>query len=440
MGMSIGSRLVLGAHAMGDIGHSLVSTRPGYLRSVEQVVAEMRSLEAQYPNLVKVRTIGTTREGREILAMRLTNDRVTANKPLVTHLAGVHAREIANPAMTMQWARELVEGFGTDAEATALLNSRRIDIIPVLSADAHAAVERGFRGSLDGHGMQRRNGDIFGGVDLNRNFDDGRWGMEGASRHSFMGNYRGPSAASEPETRALQDHLRQEPPGLFIDWHSYGNVVGYPSEVANVPPPDQAGLQAVAERLAELNGYRPEPTFAMYPTSGTTDSFAYQRLGIPAFVIETGTRFHQTERQFAETYARNAPVLAFASKLAADPYRLARTADVGPVAVRAANDGVHLVAEVTPHAGTSQAIVGAELVTDPFAAVGSGVALHVVTGAGTGTAPGASTVEGALDGGLLEQLHGYPALDGQRQLAYVRARMASGDWSPAAATWLPMRA
>ncbi|MCW2949012.1 MAG: Peptidase family [Thermoleophilia bacterium] len=179
---------------------------PGYFRTYEQLKTALYDFQAQYPGLAEVRDIGDSAEkraggaDRDILALVLTNKKLSGAKPSTLHVAGIHAREIANPELLMTWAKQLLTGYGTDAESTMLLDSRETVLVPMLNPDGHAVVERGFAGAKGGNTMQRKStmaGDPSAGTDLNRNFEY-HWGGPGASARSSSETYRGPSAASEP--------------------------------------------------------------------------------------------------------------------------------------------------------------------------------------------------------------------------------------------------
>ncbi|MCW2972714.1 MAG: Carboxypeptidase, partial [Thermoleophilia bacterium] len=209
---------------------------PAYFRTYEQVEAALYDLQAKYPNLVEVRDIGDSAEkvagaaDRDILALVLTNKAKTGVKPSTLHVAGIHAREIANPELLMKFAGNLLTGYGTDAEATMLLDSRETVLVPMLNPDGHAVVERGFAGEKGGYTMQRKstmNGDPAKGTDLNRNYEY-HWGGPGAGTNPGSETYRGPGAASEPETQAIQKYVAAHKPSFFMDWHSYSQLNMYP--------------------------------------------------------------------------------------------------------------------------------------------------------------------------------------------------------------------
>ncbi len=407
---------------------------PAYFRSYEQVKSALGELAARYPDLVEVIDIGDTSEkvagtaDRDVLLLRLTakgmND---GKKPTAFHIAGEHAREIANPELVMRHAVQLLEGYGTDPEATALLQSRVIEIVPMMNPDGHVVVERGYEKAKGGNLMHRKNTAPPAGTDLNRNYDF-KWGGAGASTNPRSDTYRGPSAASEPEVKAIQGRVTDVKPGIFLDWHSYSELNLFPWGDTKDPTPDHAGFQAIANKFSTWNGYTPQQSIKLYPTTGTSKDWTYGTHRIPGFTIETGRTFHQTDAEFERVWGENAPVFNYVAKIADAPFQRVLGPDVVDVHVTAPNvPGVapsssRVRASVSDATNGGQKLAAAELVFDPFADPGTGVAL--------------TAVDGTFDA-VQEQVSGLvQARTGERQLVYVRAQDVGGNWGPLTAQWL----
>lgn len=404
---------------------------PSYFRTYEQLKGAMYELQAKFPDLVEVRDIGDTWEktqgaaDRDVLALVLTNRKVAGDKPSTMHVGGIHAREIANPELLMTFATQLLDGHGRDAESTMLLDARETVIVPMLNADGHAVVERGFAGEKGGNLMKRKNTSGSDGVDLNRNYEF-HWGGPGASSSPRSETYRGPSAGSEPETKAIQTYLKAHKPDLFIDWHSYSKLNMYPWGDTRKPTKDHQAFKAIAEKFTTYNGYSPIQAVQLYPTTGTTDDHAYGAEGVAALAIETGSSFHQSDAEFAKTLRENLPVLTYAVKIADSPF----TRVFGPDALDMVvdPDTKRVSALLTDVNNGKQVIAGAELVLDPAAAAGSGVALQAADGA-------FDEVDETIVGDAAK-LPGLAPDTGDGTLVYVRGRDAQGNWGPLAAQWL----
>ncbi len=112
-------------------------------------------------------------------------------------------------------------------------------------------------------------------VDLNRNFDGGDWVRSGAGTEK----YSGPSAASEPETRATQNFLQSIQPRVVIWWHQVGQHVDDNRGVANYP---------LLQRYAQLTGYPVQyTTCGPYGCTGNATHYVNHRIpGSTSFVVE----------------------------------------------------------------------------------------------------------------------------------------------------------
>jgi hypothetical protein len=428
---------------------------PSYFRTYDQVKARINELAAKYPDLVTVNDIGDTAQkvkgqaDRDIIEFTITNKKVTGPKPIIQHIGGVHAREISNPEILLRWAEKTLEGYGKDPVATSLLDTREIDLIPMVNPDGHVQVEHGLKTWNVAQIMTRKNkaSNIpMMGTDLNRNFDF-KWGGPGSGFLPPLPTYRGKRAASEPEVQAVQKWTLQRKPDTFIDWHSFSRLVLYPWGDTKDPAPDVKGLTAVAQRFASYNGYQPEPGIDLYPTTGTSSDWAYGVAKVPGFTIETGSAFIEDDKAFAKNYAANAPVLDYSAQIAADPYKLAEGPVVSKLQWQAdgtitgnVNDSVPWGSRTDKQGkqqflGAGQAIASVEATLDPRSAPGSGVALGAKDGKFDTPAEDVVIGRAAL-AKLLKSVGATPGADARRALVYVRAKDVDGNWGPAQPQWL----
>jgi len=90
-----------------------------------------------YPTLVAVRSIGKSHEGRDIWVATVTNiaTGAAADKPAFWSDGNIHAAELTASTAVLYYLNELASGYGSDADITALLDSRAIYLCPRLNPD-----------------------------------------------------------------------------------------------------------------------------------------------------------------------------------------------------------------------------------------------------------------------------------------------------------------
>ena len=312
-------------------------------RTVEETYDRLDELAALHPTLAHIAHAGdswrrvTAGEdfGYQIPVLVLTNTKIPGPKPVFFLMAAIHARELATAETALRFAESLLAGYGKDPDATWLLDYTEIHVLPQANPDGRKKAEEGLlwrKNVNDGGADPGVNSCEFPGVDLNRN-SSFKWNgcASGSCSSSDLcsATYRGVGPASEPETQALEDYMRQvfpiaaappttlpSPPtasGLMISLHSYGQLVLYPWGWTNAPTPNGAELRTLGEKFGYLTGYQVcQPGECLYSTDGTTDDWAYGELGVAAYTLEIGLTFFeqcQSVRRFrVPARARRAPL------------------------------------------------------------------------------------------------------------------------------------
>ncbi|MDH3236812.1 MAG: M14 family metallopeptidase, partial [Alphaproteobacteria bacterium] len=291
--------------------------------------AQVRKIHADYPDLVQVKSIGKTLQGRPILALRLTNEAAKGAKPEVLFVATTHAREWVSTEVAMRLTRYLLANHGSDARVTELLDTTEVWIIPVVNPDGYQYTftdERLWRKNLrdnDGDGVISTSD----GVDINRNFDS-HWGYddEGSSPALPDATFRGAAPESEPETKALADFVRAHDFKFTVSYHTYSNLILYPwGWQVKTPSLDdpifvaQAGTDtspAIYDSILGI-GYDPGVGADLYITNGEYSDWAYEGAGVPGYTVELtdtyGFEFPDDEAMVQTVFEDN---LEFALSLA----------------------------------------------------------------------------------------------------------------------------
>jgi len=253
--------------------------------------------------------IGTTWQGRKILALRITRDVKRPNsKPAFLFVGAHHASELLSTEFVLDIIEQLTTGQATDPEVCCWLSRYEIWCIPLANPDGlHRFFHVVATGRKNGRDTNR-NGriDARDGVDLNRNYPF-RWhtlGKKGSSGDPAHGRYRGPEAGSEPETKAIMRLARRERFAALISYHTAGSkvLVPYTIDRARNPHPDAAWIVG-AHMAALADAARPDrdyiPVRNLYSVDGVDQDWHYWRHGTLAYLWE-GSRTNPPYRRDRE--------------------------------------------------------------------------------------------------------------------------------------------
>ena len=209
-------------------------------------------------------------------------------------IAGVSARELYETATI--FLVPMVDPDGVDLVTGAVTEKEREQARALAEFYPNIPFPDGWKANLSG-------------VDLNLQYPAG-WltareikfaqGYTRPGPRDFVGRF----PLSQPEAQALADYTQRIDPELVIAWHSQGEVIYWQYGGIEVP-----GAREIAERFANLSGYRLEDTPYNSSFAGYKDWFiqTYRR---PGFTIEVGSGENPLPRsQFGEIYTASLPIL-----------------------------------------------------------------------------------------------------------------------------------
>jgi len=104
----------------------------------EQIVEFIYEFEREYPDLVTVKVIGKSHEGRDMLLVIINNDETGADtdKPAMWIDGSIHANEIQATEVCMYTIWYLTKGYGQNKMITDLVDRTAFYIVPVVSPDS----------------------------------------------------------------------------------------------------------------------------------------------------------------------------------------------------------------------------------------------------------------------------------------------------------------
>jgi hypothetical protein len=135
---------------------------PGYpcYRTVEETFADALALTVAHPDLAQLIDVGDSWEkatagglaGYDMMVLKLTNSAVPGTptgsdpphgKPRLLLTGAIHAREYTTAELVLRFAEQLLAGYGTDADATWLLDEHEIHIVLHTNPDGRKHAETG---------------------------------------------------------------------------------------------------------------------------------------------------------------------------------------------------------------------------------------------------------------------------------------------------------
>jgi carboxypeptidase T len=287
---------------------ALPSGRTTY-RTYTDYLNELGALADGHPGLVRRVTLPKkTVLGQPIDGVEIAKDvnRDDDGRPVYVVMGLHHAREWPSAEVAMEFALDLVGGYGRDARITSLLDRERVIVIPVINVDgfqisrADVQADPQFSQTANAGAMKRKNCEADtaqettqpcrnrAGVDLNRNYG-AYWGGNDASTTYSQDDYRGPGPWSEPETQAVHEFSQ----GLQITnlqtLHNVASLVLRPPGFRALGlAPDEARLKLLGDAMGRATGYASEYGYELYEVTGATEDWNYVAQGTFGYTIELG--------------------------------------------------------------------------------------------------------------------------------------------------------
>lgn len=172
----------------------------------------LHNMSTNFPDLVRLYTIGKSVEGRQLWVALVTKDPHNDDqllKPNVKYIGNMHGNEVVGRELLLQLIVYLVNSYPSNQYIKYLLDNTRIHLMPSMNPD-------GFESSGEGECVMGSGRGNANGFDLNRNFPD-----------FFAANNYDPTR-EQPETRAVRLWIDQIPFVLSANLHGGALVASYP--------------------------------------------------------------------------------------------------------------------------------------------------------------------------------------------------------------------
>ncbi|MCD4773706.1 MAG: T9SS type A sorting domain-containing protein [Bacteroidales bacterium] len=251
----------------------------------QEIIDLMDSLVTAFPSICTKTIYGTSVEGRELSALKISDNVATdENEAEVFFDGGIHGDEVGAAENCIRFARMLCLEYGNDPTITDLIDTREIWIYPMVNPDGRV-------------NNSRYNSN---GVDLNRD-----WGY----MWDGWGNSTG--AYSQIESKALRACMSENQFVVHTTYHSGTEYVSYPWSYRANWAPDKAHIDYLAGIYSSTSGYSSlnygQGCTGMYPINGSTKDSNYGIMGSISWSMEISYNKHPPTSQIMMYYNYNEP-------------------------------------------------------------------------------------------------------------------------------------
>ncbi len=253
--------------------------------SYQEIVDLADSLVTEFPDICFKKLYGTSIEGRELAALKISdNVNEDENEAEVFFDGGIHGDEIGAAENSIRFARDLCVKYGSDPDVTFLVNNREIWIYYMVNPDGR-------------ENMVRYNA---AGVDCNRDYGY-MWDEWGGSTGAY----------SQQEIKALRNCSFENQFVVHTTYHSGTEYVSCPWSYRSDAPADAAHILQLAEVYSDESGYANlefgQGNTGMYAINGSTKDGNYGAMGSISWSMEISNDKQPPVSQLMQYYNWNYP-------------------------------------------------------------------------------------------------------------------------------------
>lgn len=275
-------------------------------KNPDEIEDFVQAIHARYPDITEVKSIGKSLEGRDIWAIKISdNARQDEKEPVIMVNAMHHAREVMTPEITTDMVEYLTSNYGVKSEVTNWVNNSEIWVVPMFNVDGNNKM-------WAEDSMWRKNTRNGHGVDINRNYPTGWNSCSGSSSTTTAQDYRGAGPGSEPETQAMMNFVASIKPVFSISYHSFSEIVIYPFGCRPKKTPTEEAVESIGAEIAKKLDYKPGTAWELlYNADGGDIDWMYVEHQVLPYVIEVNSTMQGFHPDFSrwrdKTVLRNRP-------------------------------------------------------------------------------------------------------------------------------------
>ncbi|NEW04967.1 gamma-D-glutamyl-meso-diaminopimelate peptidase [Paenibacillus sp. SYP-B3998] len=263
---------------------------------------DVKKLAAAYPDLIQVKSIGTTAYGKDIKAVKLGKGEAN-----VLIDGAQHAREWMGTNLILYMIDRYAYAYEHNMKfneyvVRELLNRCSIWFIPMVNPDGVTLQQLGpsafpeelssqfisMNGGSNDFNRWKANAE---GIDINRQYPADWTGIRNASKYPMYKNYKGAEPVVTAEAKSMIRFTYESDPEIALSYHTSGRVLYWNFHT------DSKNLERdrkMAETISGMTGYSLVMPETNPSGGGYTDWFIAQ-FGRPGFTAELGPYIEEAE-------------------------------------------------------------------------------------------------------------------------------------------------
>jgi hypothetical protein len=215
----------------------------------------MVQFQTMYPAICHLDTIATLASGRRLLSLKISDNVATdETEPEFLYSSSIHGDEITGYVLMLHLADYLLSNYGTNPEATDLVNNMEIFICPLANPDGTYTIGNTITSPTRGNAN---------GVDMNRNYPDPQDGPHPDGQ------------VWQPETVAFMDFASQHHFVAGANFHGGIEVVNYPWDTWPTLHADDNWYQYISRQYVDTVHLHSPATYMDDLVNGITNGYAW---------------------------------------------------------------------------------------------------------------------------------------------------------------------
>jgi hypothetical protein len=216
-----------------------------------QYISIMQGFVSLYPTLCHLDTIGTSINGRYILALKISDNANTKeDEPEVFYSSSIHGDELGGFVLMLRLADYLLSNYGLNSRVKNMLDNLEIWINPLANPDG---------AYTSGNTIASPTRYNANGYDLNRNFPDPIT----------------PNTTKQKETLDMVKFMREHHFVISANFHSGAEVVNYPWDRWSRLHADNAWFFSISRAYADTVHKFSVPAYMNFLNNGITNGYAW---------------------------------------------------------------------------------------------------------------------------------------------------------------------